>query len=101
MSDQRIYDMAFTRNIARENGTIKTTPAKATRFEVYGAYQFKLRLDGKNFSTDMPARKSQREEYLMTMFRVRIDGKWHNPRGRKYEFFTEDEVAKMLVEGIA
>ncbi len=97
MSEQRIPDMAFTRTIARENGKIKSGLCKSTRFEVYGAWQFSQRLDGKNFSGDMPARKSARKEFYKTMFRLRIDGRWYMPGGRKYVFLTLEEIAKMLL----
>lgn len=98
MSEQRIPDMAFTRTIAREKSKIQNGSGKSTRFEVYAAWQFSQRLDGKNFSGDMPARKSARKEFYKTMFRLRINGRWYRPGGRKYVFLTLAEIAKMLLQ---
>lgn len=97
MSEQRLYDFAFTRTIARENGKIKTK-TESSRFVFYNAGQFSKRMDGINFNRGMPARKSKRDEFYRTHFRVMIDGIWHSPKGIRYQFFTRPEVAELLLD---
>ncbi len=98
MSEDRIYDLAFTRTIARDEGNLKSKK-ESRRFEIYNAGQFKLRLDGKNFSHSVPARRSDREDFYRIMFRLRIDGKWYNPRGRKYTFFSLGDISELFLQG--
>lgn len=95
MSDDRIPDLSFTRAIAREGGKIKDK-IESTRFRAYNAGQFKMRLDGANFSRKIPVRKSDREEFYLTMFRVKICDSWYEPSGRRYEFFTMDEFFEIM-----
>jgi len=76
VSEQRLYDMAFTRTIAREQGILKDS-FKSKRFELYSAGQFKMRIDGINFNRGIPARRNQRSEFYKTHFRVRINQKYY------------------------
>lgn len=95
MSEIRIYDISITRKIARVQGKLKGK-IESTLFRAYNAGQFKTRLDGANFSRQVPARKSERNDFYLTMFRVSIDKKWYEPSGRRYQFFTEDEFYEIV-----
>ncbi len=98
MSDDRIYDLAFTRTIARDEGKLKSKK-ESKRFEIYNAGQFKLCLDGRNFNRSIPVRRHEREEFYRTMFRLRIDGRWYRRGGRNYTFLSFGEILEMLGDG--
>lgn len=98
MSDERIPDMAFSRTIARENGKIKHGSRSSTRFEAFGAYQFrqKFKTQGRNFFPKLPARRADREKYATEMYRLRINGKWHMQDNKNYVFLTLNEIAMII-----
>ena len=102
MSEQRVYDFAFTKNIAREKGKILHDSCLSHRYECFGAYQFKLkhnRIDN-NFTPTVPILSKAKAKWYRRMYRVRIDGKWYNPSGGQYEFFTEAQIGRMLLKRI-
>lgn len=95
MSEERIYDLSITLKVARVRGKLQSK-VESKLFRAYNAGQFKTRLDGANFSRQVPARKSERDDFYLNMFRVSIDKKWYEPSGRRYQFFTEDEFYEII-----
>lgn len=99
MSDDRIADFDFSRKIAWENGKILHSSNKSTRFEAFGAYQFrkKFKTQGRNFSPRLPNRLDDRRVYELKMYRLRIDGKWYMPGSKNYVFLTLPEIALTML----
>ena len=99
MSDDRIADFDFSRKIARRNGKILHGTNKPTRFEAFGAYQFrkKFKTQGRNFSPRLPNRLADRKKYALELYRLRINGTWYMPGGKNYVFLTLEEIALAMV----
>lgn len=99
MSDPRIPDVSFSRTLARENGSILHGSHTSTRFEAFGAYQFKkkFRTKGRDFSPRLPNRLADRRDYSLKMYRLRINGKWYMPGKKKYVFLSLNEIALTMV----
>ena len=100
MSEHRIPDQTIIVKLPRKNGKILHGTLPKKKYELFGAYQFSAEFNRaeRNFSPSPPVRNIERTEWYGEMFRLRIDGKWHCPGGAKYEFFTGDQVAKLLLE---
>lgn len=99
MSDDRIADLSFSRTIARRNGKILHGSRKATRFEAFGAYQFrnKFRTQGRKFSPRLPNRIEDRKKYSLELYRLKINVTWYRPGEKNYVFLSLPEIALTMV----
>jgi len=99
MSDPRIADRVVHVKMPRNKGKIEHGFVPSKKYEMFGAYQFRIKHDRKNrnFSPTVPIRREEKEEWYLGMYRLKINGRWYKPDGLKYVFLSPAEIALILV----